>query len=58
MEVDADSDALRSAPVCSWCGHSLTSHECERPGRVCDRCARLLRDAGLSDDEIYGDGDG
>ena len=58
VETDADSDTLRSAPVCSWCGRPLAPHECERRGHVCDRCARLLREASLSDEEIYGDGDG
>ena len=52
MDV-CDSDALRNAPTCAWCGRRLAPHECERRGSVCDRCARLLRDAGLPDEEIF-----
>lgn len=53
MDTDADSDTFRSAPVCSWCGYSLAPHERERRGRVCDRCVRLLTEAGVPDEEIY-----
>ncbi len=54
MNSDLDSDSARDAPVCTWCGEPLMPDESERSSRVCDRCARKLHDAGLSDEEIYG----
>lgn len=41
-------------PVCSWCGRRLIYREAERGSApVCGKCLVLLRDAGLSDEEIF-----
>ena len=41
--------------VCVWCGGGVPSSEVRR-GRqpVCSKCVRLLLDASLSDEEIFG----
>jgi hypothetical protein len=51
------SDDLRSGPpdsevLCSWCGKRLPSDGPEAAS-VCERCVRLLKGAGLSDEEIF-----
>ena len=58
MNSDPDPDSARGAPACAWCGATLTPEERERPSPACDRCARKLRDSGLSEEEIYGAGAG
>ena len=41
--------------VCVWCGGGVPTSEVRR-GRqpVCSKCVRLLLDANLSDEEIFG----
>jgi hypothetical protein len=39
-----------SEAACYWCGNALTQGE----GRVCQRCMRMLRDAGIPEEEIFG----
>ena len=42
--------------VCVWCGGGILSSEV-RQGKqpVCSKCVRLLLDANLSDEEIFGE---
>jgi hypothetical protein len=40
---------------CTWCGAPLQGQEMGNAKRpVCLKCVRLLTDAGLTDDEIFG----
>jgi hypothetical protein len=53
--VDSKRIAGIGARDCAWCGEA----EFQRENRkVCDRCLNLLRNAGVSDNEIYGLGHG
>jgi hypothetical protein len=45
---------LEPEPTCRWCGHLLTPEDAATHRHVCPNCARLLTDAGLPDEEIYG----
>lgn|GEM_PF-5107807 len=51
--LDADTNTKRESEVCSWCGARFTPDAPQnRP--VCARCQRLLKSAGLKDEEIFG----
>jgi hypothetical protein len=55
MDDDSVPGAVEECVRCSWCGDPLRGYETgntERP--VCQKCVRLLTDAGLTDDEIFG----
>jgi hypothetical protein len=54
--TNADSRRIAGTEArdCAWCGEA----EFQRENRkVCDRCLNLLRNAGVSDEEIYGPAD-
>jgi hypothetical protein len=54
MAEETDSRKGGSEPACFWCGKPLPPHEGDpERERVCERCVRLLRDAGLPDEEIF-----
>lgn len=38
---------------CSWCGAKILAAEAEQLP-VCDKCLRLLKGAGVSEEEIFG----
>jgi hypothetical protein len=45
-----NSSGVGSDAACQWCGMALTQGEkC-----VCQRCLRMLRDAGIPEEEIFG----
>ena len=55
MADEPDSGGPDGMLVCVWCGGGVPSSEVRR-GRqpVCSKCVRLLLDANLSDEEIFG----
>jgi hypothetical protein len=54
MSETADAVKTAREPACTWCGMALRPEVYERRRGVCERCARLLLAAGLSDEEIFG----
>ena len=56
MSEETDSYQLDSGLICSWCGRSFSPESTGQAGAVvCSRCVRRLKDAGISDQEIYGE---
>ena len=53
MRDDAKSGRPDDLQVCSWCGRRPAPVTEER-SPVCGRCVRLLMDAGLTHEEIFG----
>ena len=48
------SENTDSVVTCSWCGKRFPPQGTEQPGQtICEKCVRLLRLAGVSDDEIF-----
>jgi hypothetical protein len=45
-----NSSGMGSDAACQWCGRALTQGD----RRVCQRCLRMLRDAGIPEEEIFG----
>jgi predicted amidophosphoribosyltransferase len=45
-------DEAEVPQLCQWCKKPFNKEEAAI-GRVCARCLRLLRGAGLTDEEIY-----
>jgi hypothetical protein len=55
MPKDSRSDGPEEVLVCVWCGAGVLPYEVQQGKHpVCAKCVRLLLDAGLSDEEIYG----
>jgi hypothetical protein len=55
MEIDSRPGQPDEEPRCSWCNAGLRKDEVESKRQpVCERCVRMLLDAGLSDEEIFG----
>ena len=55
MADDLGSDGPDEILVCVWCGSGVLSTEVRRGKQpVCSKCVRLLLDANLSDEEIFG----
>lgn len=56
MEDDSRPGQSEEGPRCSWCGALLRGDEADNNGQpVCRRCVRLLMEAGVTDEEIFGD---
>ena len=49
-----NSSGLGTDTLCRWCDRALTPYEARVSGRVCQRCVRMLRDAGITEEEIFG----
>ena len=55
MADEPGSVGLDEIQVCVWCGSGVLSSEVRRGKQpVCSKCVRLLLDANLSDEEIFG----
>jgi hypothetical protein len=55
MAEDSGSDRPDVILVCVWCGRGVPTPEVRRGKQpVCSKCVRLLLDANLSDEEIFG----
>jgi hypothetical protein len=47
------SSGLGSHTACEWCKKTLTHEEARVGRRVCQKCVRMLQDAGISEEEIF-----
>ncbi|MDQ3742887.1 MAG: hypothetical protein M3444_00605 [Acidobacteriota bacterium] len=55
MDEESRSGTAEPGRRCPWCGTLLGEEEARRARRpACNRCARLLAGAGLSDAQIFG----
>ena len=52
VKDDPKSDHSGESPVCSWCGRRFQPGQDEH-GLICEKCVRLLKNAGLPDKEIF-----
>jgi len=56
MTKEASSENTDGGVTCSWCGRVFQPEGSEQPPpTICEKCVRLLRLAGVSDDEIFSD---
>jgi hypothetical protein len=54
MNEDFSTKDREGEKICSWCGTPF-GQEWPQSRPVCQRCLRLLTDAGIKDEEIFGE---